>query len=85
MRTISVNVEELRVRNVWFDAEKVYFDFQDGRTMGAPLTWFPRLQQATVDERKNWRLIGQGYGVHWTDLDEDLSAEGMFLFTNERF
>ncbi|MCY7349390.1 MAG: DUF2442 domain-containing protein [Cytophagaceae bacterium] len=83
MRTVAIDVENLNVRNVWFNAEKVYLDFQDGRTMGAPLAWFPRLQNATDAQRQNWRLIGRGYGVHWEDLDEDLSAEGMFLFTKE--
>lgn len=78
-----MDVENLKVRSVWFNAEKVYFDFQDGRTMGAPLVWFPRLQNATEAQRQNWRLIGRGYGVHWEELDEDLSAEGMFLFTKE--
>jgi len=52
--------------------------------MAAPLAWFPRLHHATEAQRQNWRLIGRGYGVHWEDLDEDLSAEGMFLFTKER-
>jgi len=79
----DMDVENLKVRSVWFNAEKVYFDFQDGRTMGAPLVWFPRLQNATEAQRQNWRLIGRGYGVHWEELDEDLSAEGMFLFTKE--
>ncbi|MBC7892798.1 MAG: DUF2442 domain-containing protein, partial [Sphingobacteriaceae bacterium] len=51
MRTIAIDVENLKVRSVWFNAEKVYFDFQDGRTMGAPLVWFPRLQNATEAQR----------------------------------
>ena len=83
MRTIAIDVENLKVRSVWFNAEKVYFDFQDGRTMGAPLVWFPCLRDATDAQRQNWRLVGRGYGVHWEDLDEDLSAEGMFLFTKQ--
>jgi hypothetical protein len=82
MRTVAIDVDNLKVRHVWFDAEKVFFDFQDGRTMGAPLAWFPRLRDATEAQRQNWRLVGPGYGVHWEELDEDLSAEGMFLFTN---
>ena len=83
MRMIAIDVENLKVRSVWFNAEKVYFDFQDGRTIGAPLVWFPRLQNATDAQRQNWRLVGRGYGVHWEDLDEDLSAEGIFLFTKQ--
>ncbi len=53
MRTVAIDVENLKVRNVWFNTEKVYFDFQDGRTMGAPLAWFPRLQNATDAQRQN--------------------------------
>lgn len=81
MKTVSIETDLLRVRNVWFNREKVYFDLQDGRTVGSPLAWFPRLLNASDAERENWRLIGKGQGVHWPDLDEDLSAEGMFLYT----
>lgn len=49
----------------------------DGRTISAPLAWFPRLLQSTPDERNNWRLIGKGHGVHWKDIDEDVSIENL--------
>ena len=49
----------------------------DGRAIVAPLAWFPRLLHATPDERRNWRLIGGGVGIHWPDLDEDVSVEGL--------
>jgi hypothetical protein len=49
----------------------------DGRTVGAPLVWYPRLQQGTPKERKNYRLIGGGTGIHWPDLDEDISIEAL--------
>jgi len=49
----------------------------DGRTVGAPLVWFPRLQHGTPKERRNYRLIGGGTGIHWPDLDEDISVEGL--------
>jgi len=49
----------------------------DGREIGAPLEWFPRLRDATPAQRANWRLIGQGVGIHWEDLDEDLSIAGL--------
>jgi hypothetical protein len=52
-------------------------DLSDGRTISVPLAWFPRLQQATVGERNNWRLIGKGQGIHWSDIDEDVSIEGL--------
>ena len=49
----------------------------DGRTVSVPLAWFPRLLRATPEERRNWRLIGGGEGIHWPDLDEDVSVEGL--------
>ena len=52
-------------------------DLSDGRTISVPIDWFPRLVHATPQERDNWRLIGTGEGIHWPDLDEDLSVEGL--------
>ena len=52
-------------------------DLGDGRTISVPLVWFPRLVHGTPKERNNWRLIGRGEGVHWEDLDEDISIEGL--------
>lgn len=52
-------------------------DLSDGRSISAPLAWYPRLLRATPAERKRWRLIGRGLGIHWTDLDEDISVEGL--------
>ena len=52
-------------------------DLSDGRTISVPLAWFPRLVHATKEERKNWRLIGKGEGIHWEDIDEDISVEGL--------
>ena len=51
-------------------------ELSDGRTISVPLSWYPRLVHATPDERNNWELIGTGEGIHWPDLDEDLSIEG---------
>jgi hypothetical protein len=52
-------------------------DLTDGRTISVPLAWYPRLLYGTPTERNNWRLIGQGEGIHWPDLYEDLSVEGL--------
>jgi len=49
----------------------------DGRVLSVPLVWFPRLLDATAEERKNWVLLGGGVGIHWPDVDEDLSVEGL--------
>ncbi len=52
-------------------------DLSDGRSISVPLAWFPRLLHATSAERKNWRLIGKGHGIHWESIDEDISVEGL--------
>ena len=52
-------------------------DLSDGRAISVPLTWYPRLLHATAEERENWRLIGRGRGIHWEDIDEDISVEGL--------
>ena len=52
-------------------------ELSDGRTISVPILWYPRLTHATPEERNNWRLIGTGQGIHWPDLDEDISVEGM--------
>lgn len=61
--------------NVTNDALRV--DLSDGRSLSVPLEWFPRLQCASSDERKGWRLIGHGEGIHWDTLDEDISMDGL--------
>ncbi|MFH1116934.1 MAG: DUF2442 domain-containing protein, partial [Pseudomonadota bacterium] len=50
-----------------------------GRTLSVPLAWYPRLMYGTVNERNNWRLIGKGQGIHWPDLDEDVSVQNILL------
>jgi hypothetical protein len=57
--------------------DSLVVDLVDGRTLSVPLAWYPRLLHGTPQERANWRLIGRGEGIHWPDLDEDLSVEGL--------
>ena len=57
--------------------DKLTVELSDGRSISVPLDWFPRLAHATPSERGNWRLIGEGEGVNWPDLDEDISVEGL--------
>ena len=52
---------------------------EDGREVGVPLDWFPRLRQASIEQRDKWRLIGNGIGIHWEDIDEDISVRRMIL------
>lgn len=63
--------------NVTITEDTLAVDLSDGRTMSVPLTWFPRLIHASSEERDNWRLIGKGQGIHWEDIDEDISVEGL--------
>jgi hypothetical protein len=63
--------------NVVVTADTLTVDLSDGRTLSAPLTWYPRLFHATDEERSTWRLIGRGTGVHWPEIDEDISVEGL--------
>ena len=62
---------------VEFVGDSVRVMLTDGREISAPLEWFPRLRDATDEQRLNWRLIGRGEGVHWPDLDEDVSVNAM--------
>ncbi len=66
-----------RVRDVYFSEDTISVDLADGRTIIVPLAWYPRLLHATVDQRNNWCIAGGGYGVHWPDIDEDLSTQGL--------
>jgi hypothetical protein len=65
--------------NVHFHEDTLTVDLSDGRKVNAPLSWHPRLWHGTAAERNHWRLIGKGVGVHWPDLDEDISVEGLIL------
>ena len=64
------------IQNVHFTEDTVSVDLADGRTITVPLVWFPRLLDATPEQRQNWQIVGAGYGIHWPDVDEDLSSEG---------
>ena len=63
--------------NVSFTDDALVVALTDGRQVSAPLEWFPRLRAATARQRKNWRLIGGGVGIHWGDLDEDISVRSL--------
>ena len=63
--------------DVWLDDDMLHVRLVDGRELGVPLAWFPRLRDASEAERGNWRLIGNGVGIHWEALDEDISVAGL--------
>ncbi len=66
-----------RIKDVRFTEDSICADLVDGRTICAPLAWYPRLLHATVEQRVQWRMAGGGYGIHWPDIDEDLSVQGL--------
>lgn len=63
--------------DVTFTKDSLVVTLADGRCVSAPLEWFPRLLRATARQRKNWRLIGNGVGIHWEDVDEDISVRSL--------
>jgi hypothetical protein len=76
MNTLAAATDE-RVKNVRFESDSVVVELMDGRSISAPLAWFPRLAAATPDQLATWEICGGGYGIHWEVLDEDLSTEGL--------
>ncbi len=77
MDTSAVREVSVLATGVRLDAERLHVQLSDGREISAPLEWFPSLRNATEQQRNNWRLIGRGVGIHWEDLDEDISVEGL--------
>ena len=72
-------LDDLRVTRITSTEDTLVVDFEDGRSVHLPLIWYPRLFRATQAQRDHYELLGQGYGVHWPDLDEDLSAKSLAL------
>lgn len=70
-------IKETKVQHVDVSDESLSVDLADGRTVSVPVAWYPRILHGTIKERNNWRLIGAGEGVHWPDLDEDISLENL--------
>ena len=79
MTTLKIEAPAPTVESVVVTEEDLSVELADGRTISAPLAWYPRLLHGTPEERSNWRLIGDGEGIHWPDLDEDISAENLTL------
>jgi len=77
MSISPIEIELPRAEDVRVTNDSLIVDLSDGRTISVPLEWFPRLLLATPEERSNWRVIGRGHGIHWEDIDEDISVEGL--------
>jgi hypothetical protein len=77
MNISAIETETPKAEDVKVTDDTLRVDLSDGRTISVPLEWFPRLVHATLEERNNWRLIGKGHGIHWEDIDEDISVNGL--------
>jgi hypothetical protein len=77
MNTLLVEIRNAIAIDVSVSEDTLTVDLEDGRTVSVPIGWYPRLQHGTPDERSNWRFIGKGEGIHWSDLDEDISIEDL--------
>ena len=73
----SVDSQDIRAIDVRIESERFYVVLEDGREIGVPYKWYWRLSNATLAELKVWRFIGGGYGIHWEELDEDISIAGI--------
>lgn len=76
MGALAIQIDE-RVKNVRFTEDAISVDLMDGRSITVPLVWYPRLLNASPEQLTHWEICGGGYGIHWPELDEDLSTEGM--------
>jgi hypothetical protein len=79
MSTLAVELQTVEIQDVSVSDDSITVDLADGRTISVPLGWYPRLLSATPEERNDWRLIGEGEGIHWPALDEDISEENIVL------
>jgi hypothetical protein len=79
MTTLAIELRMVSAQKVQVTDEALIVDLSDGRTLSVPIAWFPRLLHGTPEERHHWRLIADGEGIHWPDLDEDISVENLIL------
>ena len=77
MNISIVSPPNARARALEFEPDLLVLHLQDGRSLSVPLEWFPRLRDATPEQRGRWELLGSGTGIHWPDLDEDISVAGL--------
>ena len=77
MSTLTNKSTNVLASKVWFSKDMLFVHLQDGREIGVPLLWFPRLRKASEEELNDWRLIGNGVGIHWESIDEDISISAL--------
>ncbi len=71
------DIADIRAKSVTIEADRLVVELMDGRAIAAPLVWYPRLANATAAQLKRWQLSSAGLGIHWPEIDEDLSTEGL--------
>ena len=79
MNTLAIERREATAESVTVTDDTLTIHLTDGRTLSVPLAWYPRLLHGNSKERSRWRLIGRGEGIHWSDLDEDISVENLLF------
>jgi hypothetical protein len=80
MTSLTIELLEIpKIRQVRITDDTLSVDLSDGRTISVPVVWYPRLLNASVEERNDWRLIADGEGIHWTQLDEDISIKNLII------
>src|SRR2546427_9276818 len=79
MNTLTAEIHQTRIEDVLVTGDSLTVELADGRTVSVPLAWYPRLLHGSTKERNHWRLIGKGEGIHWPDLDEDISVVNLLL------
>ncbi len=80
MTSLTIEILEIPlIQDVTITYDTLSVDLSDGRTISVPLAWYPRLLNASAEERNDWRTISQGEGIHWTQLDEDISTKNLIL------
>ena len=77
-------VSEALAKRLRFDADTMWVDLADGRQLGVPIAYFPRLLQASSEQREKYVISGGGAGLHWDDLDEDISVQGLMMGIGDR-
>jgi len=77
MSTLANKSANVLASKVWFSKDMLYVLLQDGREIGIPMLWFPRLRKASQEQLKDYRLIGNGVGIHWESIDEDISISAL--------
>ena len=76
---MSISISDARAKKIWFDEYNLWVEFTDGRQLSVPLAYFPRLEKAKPEQRNNFEISGGGIGLHWDELDEDISVPHLLI------